>query len=98
MSVDSTDTGLHHEGSVEELHRAVRDHYDKLVELYEDLWGEHIHHGYWEPGRHDTPRDIAQQRTTQELSRFAGLPFGSRVLDSGCGIGASAIMLAQDLG
>ena len=43
-------------------------------------------------GRHE-----AQQRTVRELVAFGGVPAGARVLDSGCGIGASAIMLAKDL-
>ncbi|HVK25872.1 MAG TPA: methyltransferase domain-containing protein [Actinokineospora sp.] len=93
----TTDTGLSQEGSVEDLHRAVRDHYDKLVDLYEDLWGEHIHHGFWDLDAQDVPRDIAQQRTTQELIKFGGIAPGSKVLDSGCGIGASAIMLADTM-
>jgi tocopherol O-methyltransferase len=93
-----TDTGLSQEGSVEDLHRAVRDHYDKLVDLYEDLWGEHIHHGYWDLDAPDVGRDLAQQRTTRELAKFGGIPAGAKVLDSGCGVGASAIMLATELG
>ena len=60
MSTQTTDTGLSQEGSVEDLHRAVRDHYDKLVDLYEDLWGEHIHHGYWD--RASTPPPEAATR------------------------------------
>ncbi|MEV0330143.1 hypothetical protein CA850_00870 [Micromonospora echinospora] len=98
MSTQTTDTGMSQEGSVEDLHRAVRDHYDKLVDLYEDLWGEHIHHGYWDLDAPNASRDVAQRRTTQELMRFGGIPQGARVLDSGCGIGASAVMLAADLG
>ncbi|GLY20921.1 methyltransferase domain-containing protein [Micromonospora sp. NBRC 101691] len=98
MSTQTTDTGMSQEGSVEDLHRAVRDHYDKLVDLYEDLWGEHIHHGYWDLDAPNVSRDVAQRRTTQELMRFGGIPQGARVLDSGCGIGASAVMLAADLG
>jgi len=98
MSSPTVDTGMSQEGSVEDLHRAVRDHYDKLVDLYEDLWGEHIHHGYWDLDAPQTPRDAAQRRTTRELMAFGGVPNGARVLDSGCGIGASAVMLAAGLG
>jgi tocopherol O-methyltransferase len=98
VSTQRIDTGMSQEGSIEDLHRAVRDHYDKLVDLYEELWGEHIHHGYWDLDAQDAPRDVAQRRTTEELTRFAGVPAGSRVLDVGCGVGASAIMLAAELG
>ncbi|MFI5495806.1 methyltransferase domain-containing protein [Actinoplanes sp. NPDC051859] len=98
MTVTDIDTGMTQEGSVADLHRAVRDHYDKLVDLYEDLWGEHIHHGYWDLDAPQVPRDAAQQRTTRELMAFGGVPQGAKVLDSGCGIGASAVMLAAEAG
>lgn len=94
----NTDTGLTFEGSVDDLHQAVRDHYDKLIDLYEEMWGEHIHHGYWDLDRPEVPRHEAQRRTVRELIAFGDLPAGSRVLDSGCGIGASAIMLAGEHG
>jgi tocopherol O-methyltransferase len=94
----TTDTGLTFDGSVEDLHRAVRDHYDKLIDLYEEMWGEHIHHGYWDLSEPDVKRHRAQERTVEELIKFGGIQRGARVLDSGCGIGASAIMLARDLG
>jgi tocopherol O-methyltransferase len=94
----NTDNGLTLDRSVDDLHQAVRDHYDKLIDLYEEMWGEHIHHGYWDPGQPAVSRHRAQQRTVQELIAFGGIQPGARVLDSGCGIGASAIMLASDLG
>jgi tocopherol O-methyltransferase len=81
-----------------ELHAAIEDHYDGLIELYEDLWGEHIHHGYWAEGERDPGRHAAQVRLVEELVDFGPVPAGSRVLDAGCGIGASAIHLADKLG
>ncbi|MGP3977347.1 methyltransferase domain-containing protein [Streptomyces sp. 8N114] len=98
MNKTASDTGLTPSGSVVELHDAVREHYDKLIDLYEQLWGEHIHHGYWDLDAPDVPRHQAQERTTRELAAFSRLPEGARVLDAGCGIGASAIWLAQQHG
>ena len=34
----NTDTGLTLDRSVDDLHRAVKDHYDKLIDLYEEMW------------------------------------------------------------
>lgn len=90
------DDGLTPCTSTEDLHRAIREHYDGLIDLYEEMWGEHIHHGYWEPGAPATGRHQAQERTVAELAAFCGLPDGARVLDAGCGVGAAAIMLARD--
>jgi tocopherol O-methyltransferase len=90
------DAGLHLDRTVEDLHRAIRDHYDSLIELYERLWGEHIHHGYWDPGAAAADRHEAQVRMVHEVAEFAEIPTGARVLDSGCGIGAAAIMLAAE--
>jgi tocopherol O-methyltransferase len=90
------DDGLTPACSVEDLHRAIREHYDGLIDLYEEMWGEHIHHGYWEPDAPQTGRHEAQRRTVTELAAFCEVPEGARVLDAGCGIGAAAIMLAAD--
>lgn len=91
------DTGLTRTAPVPELHRAIQEHYDGLIQLYEDLWGEHIHHGYWDEGQ-TGDRHQAQVRAVDRLVEFAGVPAGSRVLDAGCGVGASAIHLAAELG
>ncbi|MDX2678862.1 methyltransferase domain-containing protein [Streptomyces sp. NY05-11A] len=92
------DDGMSLEGSAAELHRAVVHHFDQLVDLYEELWGEHIHHGYWDLDRPDVHRYEAQLRTVRELIAYGSIPGGGRVLDSGCGIGASAQVLVRDLG
>jgi tocopherol O-methyltransferase len=81
---------------VPELHAAIRNHYDGLINLYEDLWGEHIHHGYWdEPG--DRNRHEAQIRLIEKLIEFGPVEKGWEMLDAGCGIGASSVFLAREL-
>ena len=84
------------------LNAAVGRYYDTTLDLYEDLWGEHVHHGYWDPG--ETPgangadRHAATDRLVRELVSFAGVPPGSSVLDVGSGIGGPALHLAGALG
>lgn len=73
---------------------AVREHYDQLSFFYRALWGEHIHHGYWENS--DTP-SLAQEKLVERLAALACIKPGSRVLDVGCGLGGSALWLARHL-
>ncbi len=72
----------------------VREHYDRLSVFYHRLWGEHIHHGYWENG--ESPAQ-AQDKLIRRLARSAGISRGARVLDVGCGLGGSSLWLAREL-
>ena len=70
----------------------IRKHYDRLSFLYRLFWGEHLHHGYWEKNE-SAPR--AQIQLMERLAERAGIPRGAKVLDIGCGLGGSAMWLAQ---
>ena len=70
----------------------VQRHYDRLSFLYRMFWGEHLHHGYWNGG--ETP-ERAQIQLMEQLARRAGIPRGANVLDIGCGVGGSALWLAE---
>jgi tocopherol O-methyltransferase len=37
-----------------DLNRTVEQYYDSTMELYEGLWNEHIHHGFWDPDESPT--------------------------------------------
>ena len=74
----------------------VRDHYDRMSPYYHALWGEHIHHGYWIRG--DESKETAQVQLIEHLAQAAGIPAGARILDVGCGFGASSIYLARKHG
>lgn len=74
----------------------IRDHYDRLSPYYALFWGKHIHHGYWKEG-HESAAS-AQENLVDELSRFAGIRNGDRLLDVGCGLGGSSLLLASTLG
>ncbi len=65
---------------------AIRGHYSRLSIFYWLLWGEHIHHGYW----NDSESTLeAQLNLIRRLARQAGIRHGARVLDIGCGLGSS---------
>jgi tocopherol O-methyltransferase len=70
----------------------IRKHYDRLSFLYRFFWGEHLHHGYWE---NDESIPRAQIQLMERLAERAGVPRGGRVLDIGCGVGGSALWLAD---
>jgi tocopherol O-methyltransferase len=73
----------------------IRKHYDRLSRFYRMLWGEHLHHGYWENGE---SIERAQIRLMEQLAERSQIPHGARVLDIGCGLGGSAFWLADQYG
>jgi tocopherol O-methyltransferase len=84
------------------MNTAVERYYDTTLDLYEELWGEHVHHGFWDEGERPdadgADRHSATDRLVHELVDYAGVPAGARVLDVGCGIGGPALYLAGALG
>jgi tocopherol O-methyltransferase len=70
----------------------IRMHYDRLSLLYRFFWGEHLHHGYWESNE---SASRAQIQLMERLAERAGVPRGARALDIGCGLGGSAMWLAD---
>lgn len=74
----------------------IARHYDDLSPFYKDIWGVHIHHGYWKTGTER--KEEAQEQLIRELVTRADLKKGCRILDVGCGLGGSAIFLSKHLG
>ena len=74
----------------------VREHYERMSPYYHSLWGEHIHHGYWILG--DETKETAQVQLTEHLAQAAAIVQGAKILDVGCGFGASSIYLARKYG
>ncbi len=73
----------------------VAHFYDKLSPHFRDLWGEHLHDGYYETGRES--KEEAQDRLVGFLANLAQLPQDARGLDIGCGMGATSVWLARHL-
>jgi tocopherol O-methyltransferase len=74
----------------------VASHYDELDRFYRDIWGEHVHHGLWLRG--DETQAQAVHQLAEWVAREAAVGQGSRVLDIGCGYGATAQLLAEEFG
>ena len=72
---------------------AVAAHYDELDRFYREIWGEHVHHGYWRTGR-ETPAAAVEALIELLAGRLALAP-GQRLCDIGCGYGATARYLAR---
>jgi tocopherol O-methyltransferase len=71
----------------------VARHYDDLDEMYREVWGEHIHHGFWTRG--DETVHEAVVALVEYLASRLRLRRGMRILDAGCGYGATASLLAN---
>ena len=74
----------------------VARHYDELDRFYRDIWGEHVHHGLWLRG--DETRAQAVRQLAVLVAREAAVGQGSRVVDIGCGYGATSQLLAEEYG
>jgi len=88
------------------LNEGIASFYDESSGLWEDQWGEHMHHGYYPNGRADgfTAVDHARAQVDMidEALKFAGITDeGSsktkikKMLDVGCGIGGSSRHIAR---
>jgi tocopherol O-methyltransferase len=74
----------------------IQEHYDFASPYYEQLWGAHIHHGYWITGKES--KEEAAENLIQLLINRSELKSGSKVLDVGCGIGGTSMYLAEKYG
>jgi tocopherol O-methyltransferase len=74
----------------------IADHYNELDSFYRELWGEHLHHGFWIGGRDSS--EIAVRRLVDIVVQEAQIKPGDEVIDIGCGYGAPARQLADEHG
>jgi tocopherol O-methyltransferase len=78
------------------LQERIRRFYDDSSGLWEQVWGEHMHHGYYGPtGKARKERRQAQADLLEELLQWGNVQQASRILDVGCGIGGSSLELVQ---
>lgn len=77
---------------------AVAAHYDDLDAYYRELWGEHVHHGLWSGPGDRAPVEVATRGLAELVIGLARLPERARVIDVGCGYGATSRLLAREHG
>ncbi|MEL6458038.1 MAG: methyltransferase domain-containing protein [Cyanobacteria bacterium J06621_15] len=78
------------------LSQQIQQFYDASSGLWEDIWGEHMHHGYYgADGKEQKERRTAQIDLIEELLRWSEVQQAENILDVGCGIGGSSLYLAQ---
>lgn len=84
------------------LYQEIREFYDASSGLWEQIWGEHMHHGYYgKNGNYKLDRRQAQIELIEELLLWSGCDCNNspqNVIDVGCGIGGSTLHLAQKFG
>ncbi len=78
------------------LYQQIQQFYDASSGLWESVWGEHMHHGYYGiDGRQQKDRRQAQIDLIEELLKWAAIEQADQILDVGCGIGGSSLYLAE---
>ncbi|KAG0448728.1 hypothetical protein HPP92_027695 [Vanilla planifolia] len=96
MSTETVDGGLN---------EGIAEFYDESSGVWEYIWGDHMHHGFYDEV---FPASIADHRAAQirmieQALSFAGvlddpLKKPKRIVDVGCGIGGSSRYLAKKFG
>ncbi len=81
-----------------DLHKRISRFYDQSTDLWLDIWGEHMHHGYYPPDSPVSNHQEAQIRLIEESLSWAGIGNPRAILDAGCGVGGSARYLARKYG
>ncbi|KAI3816197.1 hypothetical protein L1987_15888 [Smallanthus sonchifolius] len=88
-----------------QLKKGIAELYDESSGMWEDIWGEHMHHGFYDS---DTVVELADHRAAQIRMIEQALRFASvsddpvkkpkSIVDVGCGIGGSSRYLARKYG
>ena len=83
--------------SIADVVRETQEYYDGPAdEIYRLIWGDDVHMGTWT--RDDDTLQSAMARTNAVMAEQAGIDERARVLDVGCGYGATALHLATEHG
>uniref|UniRef100_A0A383VH03 Methyltransferase type 11 domain-containing protein n=1 Tax=Tetradesmus obliquus TaxID=3088 RepID=A0A383VH03_TETOB len=77
-------------GQIKELKEGIAAFYDESSGLWENMWGEHMHHGYYPAGSPPKSNQQAQIDMIEEVLSWAGVTAATKMVDIGCGVGGSS--------
>lgn len=75
----------------------IASFWNKISLGWKEIWGPHIHHGYYESKDTSTPLQ-AQEKLIKKLADYLNLKPSQKILDVGCGMGGSSLFLAKNYG
>ena len=75
---------------------AVALHYNELDPFYREIWGHHVHHGYWRTGKESSTE--AAEALSELVAERLDLKPGMSVCDIGCGYGETARLFSSRYG
>ncbi|KAL6574834.1 Gamma-tocopherol methyltransferase, chloroplastic [Orobanche minor] len=87
--------------AADRLKKGIAELYDESSGIWEDMWGDHMHHGFYEPGSDVSLSDnhrSAQIRLIEESLHDVSTQKPRNIVDVGCGIGGSSRYLARKYG
>jgi tocopherol O-methyltransferase len=75
----------------------IQTFYDESSYLWEQVWGEHMHHGYYgEDGQTQVNKPQEAQRILiEKILQWSAVESPKDILDVGCGIGGSTLYLSN---
>ncbi|MGB2926408.1 MAG: methyltransferase domain-containing protein [Limnothrix sp.] len=82
-----------------QLYQQIREFYDASSPIWETIWGEHMHHGFYgQGGTRQVNRRQAQIELIEEFLAWGKVTQVENFVDVGCGIGGSTLYLADKFG
>lgn len=89
------------------LNKGIAAFYDSSTALWEDMWGDHLHHGYYDVSDDDQGQEQqtrkksnmqAQVDMIDNVLSWAGVESVKSMVDVGCGLGGSSRHIAKKYG
>jgi len=77
------------------LNEGIAAFYDQSTPLWEEIWGDHLHHGYYPNG---SAEGVDHQAAQVDMIDRASISNKKNILDVGCGLGGSSRYFARKWG